>query len=202
MQDDDTNLSVVSNDGLASDAPAESRALDRGGRRHPPITERCKDQLAEQHLLGMPISEMAHLHGFDPKRVSYLFRSDEMKARIDAKRAHLLDGTNKVMFKFLLHAETLAQAQVDCALTDGPDQYKARTWILERIAPARSTSHSQMDVNVNVNHEVMVGLRDALTETAKVLELRPTTSGISLLDGKSAMPPSNYEMGDEGGLEQ
>lgn len=195
---DDASPTAESYEGLAAPSSVETRAFGGVGRRHPPITERCKDQLAEQYLLGMPISEMAHLHGFDPKRVSQLFRSDEMKERVSLKRAHLLEGNNKVMFKFLLHADTLAQAQVDCALTAGPDQYKARTWILERIAPARSTSQSQVDVNVNVNHEVMVGLRDALTETAKVLELRPTIGGIALLDGKSAMPPSNYEMEDEG----
>lgn len=164
------------------------------------ITERTRDQLAHQYALGVPISEMAELHGLEARKLSALFRSDEMKALVQAKQTELVAGANKVMFKFLLHAEQLAQAQVDCALQPGPDQYKARTWILERIAPARSTSQSSLDVNVNVNAEVMHGLTLALKETAKVLEVRPTTDGIALLDGKAAMPPSNYQMDTE--LEQ
>ena len=198
---DDTDVLVPQEVGAAPPAPTSISTLGPvpdGQRRHPPITEKSKDQMAQQHVLGMPISEIANLHGFEARRVSALFRTQEMQDRVEAKRVHLMDGANKVMFKFLLHAEGLAQAQVDCALSPGPDQYRARTWILERIAPARSTSQANLDVNVSVNHEVMVGLRDALKETAKVLELRPTTEGISLLDGRSAMPPSSYDMGDDG----
>src|SRR3990172_10407786 len=101
------------------------------------------------------------------------------------------------MFRFVFHADTLAQQQLDCALTPNPDQYRARTWILERIVPQRSVSQSQVDVNLNVNHEIMLGLKDALVETAKVLDLRPTTPSITLLDGKSAMPQVDYDLGDD-----
>lgn len=160
-------------------------------------TERCRQQLAEQYLLGMPITEMAAVHGEDPKRISKLFRTKEMQSMIEQRRGELLQAGAQVMFKFLLHADTLAQQQLDCALSQGPDQYKARTWILERIAPARSTSQSSVDVNVNVHAEVMGQLAMALQETAKVLNVTPSTGGIALLDGKNAMPPSSYEMPED-----
>ena len=165
--------------------------------RHAPLTNLAKDAIAEQAAMGMGPSELARLHQRDPGQISQLLRTTWMQERIAAKKEHILSANSRVMFRFLLHADTLAQQQLDCALTPNPDQYRARTWILERIVPQRSVSQQQVDVNLNVNHEIMLGLKDALVETAKVLDLRPTTPSITLLDGKSAMPQVDYDLGDD-----
>lgn len=169
-----------------------------GGRRQPPLTESTRDTIAEQSLMGMPPSEIATLHGQPVARISALLRTDDLKKRMADKRAHLLEGASRVMFKFLLHAEQLAQDQVDDARNrENRNHYAARTWILERVAPARSTSHSTVDVNHHVHHEVLVGLKQALDDTNLVLAGRPNGSGVVLLDGHSAMPPADYDLGDE-----
>jgi hypothetical protein len=148
----------------------------------------------------MPPSEIAALHNQSVARISALLRSDDLKKRIADKRAHLLEGASRVMFKFLLHAEELAEAQVTDALDrSNRNHYAARTWILERVAPARSTSHSTVDVNHHVHHEVLVGLKQALDDTNVVLQQRPNGNGMVLLDGRSAMPPTEYDLGDEDG---
>jgi len=165
--------------------------------RHAPLTNLAKDTIAEQAAMGMGPSELARLHQRDPAQISALLRTTWMQERIAAKKEHILSANSRVMFRFLLHADSLAQAQLDCALTPNPDQYRARTWILERIVPQRSVSQSQVDVSLNINHEIMLGLKDALVETAKVLDLRPATPSITLLDGKSAMPRVDYDLGDE-----
>ena len=161
------------------------------------LTALARDTIATQLVSGLTYSEIARLHNLTPEQVKSLAGTANMQTAIEERREHMMAAGSRLMFKWLLHADRLADDQLTCALTPGPDQYRARTWILEKVSPTRHVSQSEVTVNHNVHHEVMVGLKDALVETAKVLEIRPDQSGIALLEGKSAMPPVDFAMDDE-----
>lgn len=192
--------------GLTAPVGAEHSGPPAGGE--PPLTPNAptrrrlpnttKDTIAQQLVMGAPYSEIAALHHLDLTYVHQMVRSDDMKDRVAARRQQLMDASSRVMFKFLLHADRLAEDQVNCALVPGPDQYKARTWILDRVAPARSVSQQQVDVNIHASHEVMVGLRDTLREVNQALgKPKSGLSDVRLLDGKTALPPVDYEMDED-----
>jgi hypothetical protein len=160
------------------------------------FSKEAKKTVAHQVVMGMAYSEIASLHNADPQQINAMVRTDEMRDLIAEQRTRLLDSGSRIMFKFMMHADRLAEDQVNDALGSGPNHYKARTWILERVAPARSVSQQQVEVNHHITHEVMVGLGDALKEVNKAVAGRTGTGtgGIALLDGKSALPPADYDM--------
>jgi hypothetical protein len=158
-----------------------------------------REVIANQLVTGTPHSEIASLHNCDVADISKLARSRDMKDRVERRRTQLLESSSKIMFKWLLHADRLADDQLKCALSSGPDQYRARTWILDRVSPSRSVNQQQVEINHNINHEVMVGINEAIREVNKAIptEALPEMSEGTLLDGSTALPPLDYAMDED-----
>lgn len=188
-QPDEPPLAGEPGEGFTPSTPDQAEAGQ--GEAGVQLTALARDAIAEQAAMGLLPSEIARHHQLPVDRISRLLRRPSMKELVDRKRQHLLEAGGRVMFRFLLHADTLAQAQLECAFSPGPDQFKARTWILERIVPNRSVQQQQVDVNLAVHHEVLVGIKSALEKSSKLLDVKPSkaTEGIKLIEGKDALPP-------------
>lgn len=184
-------------DGLSGGAATPSPPAVR---RPTPRTHEARKTIAHQIVMGMSYSEIAALHKLDPSQVHNMARAQDMQQLIQEQRTYLMESSSRIMFKFLMHADQLADDQIaDASNRGSPNNYKARTWILDRVSPQRHVSQQQVDINHNITHEVMLGLADAIKEVGQVLpgsKGNGKTDGIALLDGKTALPPVDYDLED------
>ena len=159
-------------------------------------TRELKELVARQVAQGLTTAEVATANRITPKRARSIIQHPEVQDLIDQQRTRLLDAGSRAMMRFLMNADTLADAQLACALDPGdPNSYKARTWILDRIIPQRSNQGGEVQVNLAINQEVMVGIREALDTSAKVLD--QPMGHVKLVPGKEALPSIDTEMPDQ-----
>ena len=175
----------MADDRYLQTTPTEQPATERAPR----ATDATKDTVADHVLMGTGVGELARQLGYTPAGLRNLINSEDVQQRIASRRARLMEAGSRAYFRFLMNADRLAQDQLTEALDPGShNQYRARTWILECIMPKRTASQADVNVSLAINHEVVVGLRDALTATAKVLDAEHIGYPV-LLEGKKALPP-------------
>ena len=160
-------------------------------------TSIAKDTITHQTIGGMVPSEIARFHSVDVADIHRLLNTKDMKDRLAGRRAELMEASTRIMFKWMLHADRLADDQVKDALDpSSPNQYKARTYILDQVSPKRTISQQQVDVHHHATYEIMLGLKDVLTEIRSAVPNDPSNGGFKLLDGKTALPPVDIELDD------
>jgi hypothetical protein len=149
-----------------------------------------KDLIANQAAGGITTRELADLHEYSYEGMRRLLATDDMQARIAEQRTSLMQAGSRAMFRMLLYSDELMAAQVNDALGAGPNQYKARTWILERIIPQRTSSSTDVNVNVAIQQEVFGGLTEALRElrTVNIGGNDVLPEAPRLVDGADALP--------------
>lgn len=153
-----------------------------------------KELVARQVAQGLTTAEVATANGLTPTRARSIIQHPETKQLIEQQRTRLLDAGSRAMMRFLMNADTLADMQLQVALDPGdPNSYKARTWILDRIIPQRTNQGGEVHVNLAINQEVMVGIKEALDSSSKVLDSTPM-GHVKLVPGKEALPSINTDM--------
>ena len=167
--------------------PSEHLVHEDDGTPH--ATDATLETIADQVLLGAGTGELAEALGYSPGGMRRLIQSPAIQDRLGKRRQHLLEAGARQFFRFLMNADRLAQDQLRDALDPGSkDNYKARTWILERIMPQRQQQSGEVNVALAINNEVMVQLGEALKATSSSLAGAHTGTPV-LLEGKKALPP-------------
>jgi hypothetical protein len=151
-------------------------------------SERLKALVAQQAATGQSTAELARAHEYSYEGMRRLLATDEMVELVRQEREQFAAAGTRAMFRFLMHADQLVDAQIADALDrNNPNHYRARVWILERVAPAaRENSGRELNVNLAINQEVAVGLTNALEGIREVTEQPRGT--VTLIEGKKALP--------------
>jgi hypothetical protein len=136
-------------------------------------TAELKRLVAWELAAGHSISELAERHSYTPRGMSKLCRSPEVQKLVEEEQARVMAAGERTLFKFMLHADALAQGMVDDALNaSSPRQMEARKYILDRIVPTRSTQQAGVNLNLQITREVVRELGEAM----KGLKDRPLRS--------------------------
>lgn len=156
-------------------------------------SERLKALIAQQAAAGHSTIELARQHEYTYEGMRRLLSTDEMAERIRQEQEQFAAAGTRAMFRFLMHADQLVDAQIQDALDrNNPNHYRARTWILERVAPTpRERSARELNVNLAINQEVAIGLTQALDGIREVSEQPRGT--VTLIEGKKALPKLSGE---------
>ena len=151
-------------------------------------SDRLKALIAQQAAVGHSIAELARTHDYTYEGMRRLLSDPDMVEAIRQERETFAAAGVRAMFRFLMHADALVDAQIADALDrNNPNHYKARTWILERVAPApRDREGRELNVNLAINQEVAVGLTAAL-EGIREVTTQPMGE-VRLIEGKKALP--------------
>jgi hypothetical protein len=155
------------------------------------LTPQLRDTLADQAILGMGSAELAELHQVDVAKMRRWLSADSVRQRVEERRERLLAMASRAHFRFLMVADDLARAQVNEALDpSSPNQYKARTYILDRVLPTRHAVGGEQTINVQINNQVL-GELAAAVQGANSARLGGTSGSPMLIAGKDALPPIN-----------
>jgi hypothetical protein len=151
--------------------------------------DRLKALVAQQAAAGQSTMELARLHNYTYEGMRNLLGTPEMVEMVRQERETFAAAGVRAMFRFLMHADALVDAQIADALDrNNPNHYKARTWILERVAPApRERAERELNVNLAISQEVAVGLTSAL-EGIREVQSQSTMGEVRLIEGKKALP--------------
>lgn len=125
--------------------------------------QQLKQLIAGELAAGHSVVEIAERHGYSPRGMARLCRTKEVQGLVEAEQARLLQASDRIMFRFLLHADALAQGMVEDATNpSSPRQMDARKYILDRILPSRSTSQGGVNVNLAITKELVKDLSEAM----------------------------------------
>jgi anion-transporting ArsA/GET3 family ATPase len=156
-------------------------------------SERLKALIAQQAAAGHSTIELARQHEYTYEGMRKLLATEEMSELVAQEREQFAAAGTRAMFRFLMHADALVDAQLADALDrNNSNHYRARTWILERIAPTpKEQAGRELNVNLAINQEVAVGLTSALEGIREVSDQPRGT--VTLIEGKKALPKLSGE---------
>lgn len=153
------------------------------------LTNDLKETLAGQLVNGLTSTELAELHGVEVQKMRKWLASEGVQERATEKRERVIAKAAQAHMRFLMVADQLAKDQVQEALDpSSPNQYKARTYILDRVLPQRTTSTGEHSINIQINNGVIRDLAAAV-EGASRARLGSVSGAPSLIAGKDALPP-------------
>lgn len=152
-------------------------------------SDRLKHLIAQQAAAGLSCAELARAHEYTYEGMRELLATPDLQQAVEREREVFVAAGTRAMFRFLMHLDQLVDAQLADAMDrNNPNNYKARTWILERVLPQqKDRSPAELNVNLGITQEVAIGLSTAIENINRVNETMPMGQ-VRLIAGKDALP--------------